>query len=178
MSRIENHHHDPLHAWVSMEDGEVMASMTLASGFESCLLATGETLIRHAGVPDFNLLATYNAQQAALCGAAHFQDEQWAKGVLRSFLQADPDARWRAIEGRLADEARAALSQFDLPLRQYDIEVDARRSGKEVEARVDLTHRDTGATISLKGMRLALDSGEVMTPAHPDHEGAGMLLFP
>lgn len=189
MSSTEDHRHDPLHVWVTMADGQIMASMTLAAGYESCRLATGERLIRHAGVPDFDLLATYNVQQAALCGAAHFDDEQWGKGVLRSFLQADPDARRRVIEGRFADEARAALSEFGLPTRDYTVEVtsDAADPGAppdgthycgEIEARVDLTHCSTGATISIEGMCLCPATGEVTTPSHPDHEGTGMLLFP
>ena len=78
------------------------------------------------------------------------------------------------------DEAKAALSQFGLPLRDYDVEVETWASGSnsEVEARVDLTRHDTGATISVKDMRLSPATGEVMTPSHPDHEGTGMLLFP
>lgn len=178
MSSIEDYYHDPLRAWVTMADGQIMASMTLAAGYELHRLADGQTALRHAAVPEANHPATYNAQQAALCGAAYFDDEQWGKGVLRTFVQADPDARGRAIEDRFADEAKAALTQFNLPLAEYLVAVSASASGSEVTARVDLTHHSTGATISVENMHLALDTGEVMTPSHLDHEGTGMLLFP
>lgn len=172
---------------MTLADGEAQAAMTLAAGYELRPLARGQTAIRRAGVPGANLPATYNAQQAALCGAAHFADEQWGEAVLTAFLQASPEARQRAIEDRFADEAKAALTQFGLPLHDYIVEItldslpdpgDRAPYGGEIEADVYLTHHTTGATISLQRMCLSVATGELMTPSHPDHEGTGMLLFP
>lgn len=182
MSSIEDRHHDLLRAWVTMADGQITAPMTLAAGYDILAGQYGGAYVKRAGVINAGVPNLYSAEEAALCGAAHFDDEQWGGSALSKFLREDPDARWRAIEDRLADEAKAALSEFGLPLKDYDMEVQTemqtRASDDEIEARVELTHQTTGATISVKDMHLALDTGEVMTPSHPDHEGTGMLLFP
>lgn len=87
------------------------------------------------------------------------------------------------LQARFIRAAREELAATGIPLDDYEAETKVHRMVRvpdigEATADVAFTHRRTGVMIRVPELIYSPTTGEVTTPASPDHGGSATIIFP